>query len=94
VEDAFCTDADFMKNLLVVVLSLSVLSCTAVHRHPTITKVALISAGAVGGLALGLATRQQNCPSLGGRYNGTPGINGCPTWCDRDGCYTGHPPKR
>jgi hypothetical protein len=57
------------------------------HRHEWPIAIGIMG-GLIGtGLTVGLLTRQQNCPSLGGRYNGTPGPNGCPTHCDKDGCY-------
>ncbi len=60
---------------------------TWIHRHPTLTKVLIISGLGTTGLIIGLKTRG-DCKSS---YNGFAynGHENCPKSCDADGCYWG-----
>lgn len=62
-----------MKKLIALVLAVGLTGCAAIHRHPTATKIALISLGAAGGAAIAIATTH-NCPKVydGKPYDGTP----------------------
>jgi len=57
----------------IIFLLMFSMGCGYTHHHPVITKVALISAGAVGGVAIHMATTH-NCPNTydGKPYQGTP----------------------
>lgn len=74
-----------MLNLktLIVFLLLCCTGCATIHRHPTLTKVTIISAGAGTGVLVGILTRRANeCPSIitGNPYSGTPVGGKCPEY--------------
>jgi hypothetical protein len=63
-----------MKKIAVLFV-VGLTSCGAIHRHPTVTKIAIVSMGAVAG---GVIAHRQNangsCPNVydGKPYSGTP----------------------